>query len=74
LGLFDLLSGLGLSFPIFYLPTIYWLTCRYGLLPGIFVSVLAAFVLLPAEILGGQSRRGNSWEAFRPITSRDLSP
>jgi signal transduction histidine kinase len=55
LGLFDLVSGLDLSFSIFYLLPIYWLTWRYGLLPGIFASLLAALAWLSAEILGGQT-------------------
>jgi len=54
-GLFDLISGLELSFSIFYLVPIYWLTWKYGLLPGIFASVLAAITWLSAEILGGQT-------------------
>ena len=55
LGFCDLISGLDLSFSIFYLVPIYWLTWRYGLLPGIFASLLAAAVWLSAEVLGGQT-------------------
>ncbi|MDT8445088.1 MAG: hypothetical protein RQ722_12400, partial [Desulfuromonadales bacterium] len=55
LGLLDLLSGAELSFSIFYLAPIFWLTWTYGLTLGIFASLLAAAVWLFAEITGGQT-------------------
>ncbi len=53
LGLLDVLSGAELSFSIFYLAPIFWLTWTYGLTPGIVASLLAAAVWLFAEITGG---------------------
>ncbi len=55
LGLLDLFSGLEVSFSIFYLAPIFWLTWTNGLTLGIFASLLAAVVWLSAEILGGQT-------------------
>lgn len=55
LGLLDLLSGAELSFSIFYLAPIFWLTWTYGLTLGIFASLLSAAVWLFAEITGGHT-------------------
>lgn len=55
LGLLDLFSGLELSFSIFYLAPIFWLTWVYGLVPGVSASLLAAVVWLSAEVAGGQT-------------------
>ncbi|MGK2943684.1 MAG: ATP-binding protein [Desulfuromonadales bacterium] len=55
LGLLDLLSGTELSFSIFYLAPIFWLTWRYGLTLGIFASLLSAAVWLFAEIIAGHT-------------------
>lgn len=55
LGLLDLSSGLELSFSVFYLAPIFWLTWTYGLALGVFASLLAAVVWLLAEIAGGQT-------------------
>lgn len=53
LGLLDLLSGAELSFSIFYLAPIFWLTWTYGLTLGIFASLLSAAVWLFAGFTGG---------------------
>lgn len=50
-----MLSGEELSFSIFYIAPIFWLTWTYGLTTGIFASLLAAAVWLFAEITAGHN-------------------
>lgn len=69
LGLFDLLSGLDLSFSIFYLLPIYWLTWNYGMPAGVFSSLLSAATWLAAEILGGQTYE-LAWAPYWNMTVR----
>ena len=55
LGLLDLFTGSDLSFFIFYILPISWLSWNLGLFAGFFASLLAAVVWLSAEILGGRA-------------------
>ena len=69
LGLIDLFSGLELSFSIFYLAPIFWLTWSYGLALGVSASLLAAVVWLSAEIAGGQTHQ-LAWAIYWNMTMR----